>query len=380
MPETKARVLIAEDKRELRELYLRQIEKLGLPASAAESGEEAWKRIQGGEAVDVVLTDISMPGSIDGVELVKRVKAERPSIDLIVMTAFPTLETAIQALKLGAYDYLSKPFSQDQLKLVLGRCLEKRRIEAELGEEKSLRRELEAAYSELRKIERLKDAFMARVSHELRTPLMAAAGVLELAETRLLEPEKGLIGKAQRSLGRLSEVVADLLTFSELLKGDRPRRSEPVNAGEAIRRQFEAYRPLFEQKEVRITLSIPDLPPVSGDPDLLESAFRHLVANAALFNKFQGTASVRAAPGDGWLHVEFENTGRDLPADQTERVFDSFYQLADDLTREVGGMGLGLAIVRKVIEAHGGTVRAKTRDGGGAVFFLDLPSVPPRPA
>ncbi|MFH1725448.1 MAG: hybrid sensor histidine kinase/response regulator [Elusimicrobiota bacterium] len=371
---SKCRALVVEDYALSRDLYVRQLESFGLEVASAANGERALEIVEG-ESFDLILTDISMPGKVDGVDLVKRVKAEKPGIDMIVMTAFPSLDSAVATLRDGAYDYLTKPFTKDQLRAVVDRCLEKRRIAAELSEEKSLRRELQAAYAELQKTEKLKDAFMSRVNHELRTPLMAAKASVEMLDHAPAGDRAGLMDRARGALSRLSDVVADLLTFSDLLKGDPSRHREPVDLAAVLRELFESCRPLFEKKEVEIRLDLGDgLPKVSADPAAVRTALKHLVANAALFNRYRGLVSARLAAFSGGVRLTIENTGMDLPADQADQVFDSFYQMAEVLTRQVGGLGLGLAVARRIIETHGGLIRASSRKGGGAVFDVELPA------
>ena len=370
----KPKILVVEDRDDLKEMYLRQIKGPDWVVSSASNGEEALKLVAA-EDFSVILTDINMPGSVDGVALVHRVKREKPAIDCIVMTAFPELDTAIQTLKDGAYDYLSKPFTREQLLLVINRCLDKRRIQDELGQEKTLRKELEAAYAEIKKADKLKDAFMARVSHELRTPLFAAQGPLEILESSLAPEQAALVGKSRKALARLGEVVGDLLNFSDLLKGEKPARREPVDLGLLIKEVFQSYKSVYEQKELKVQLELPDgLPKVPGDPELLRTAFKHMVVNAAQFNQLKGLVAVRAHAAADHLSLELENSGKVVPEDQAGKMFDSFFQLAEVMTREVGGLGLGLAIVRRIIEAHGGTIRVAPRQGGGAIFYVALPT------
>ncbi len=372
----KCSLLIVEDQDTLRRMYTRFLQSTGAEIREARDPDEALKLL-GSTPIDVVLTDIQMPGSIDGVGLARRLRVERPGTDVIMMTGHPTIETAIETLREGVYDYLLKPFTPEQLSAVVGRCLEKRRLQNELDREKSLRLELEAAYAELKKLDRLREAFMARVNHELRTPLMVSMGLLGMLEgTNLDQAQTGLLSRAVKSFERLHHVVADLLTFSDLMKGDAMGPREAVDLVSMLRRTFEDYRPLFEKKEVSIELDLPEgLPKVDGDAGLLQVACKHLVANAALFNCLRGFARAKASAQDGRLLIMLENSGMELPQAEEERVFDSFYQIADSLTREVGGLGLGLAIVRRVAEAHGGSIHAKSRHGGGALFSLDLPAI-----
>jgi two-component system, OmpR family, sensor histidine kinase ArlS len=291
-----------------------------------------------------------------------------------VLTGSPTLQTAVRTMKDGAVDYLTKPFTAEQLQALVARCLTNRRIREELDHEKSIRVELEAAYAQLRKVQKLQDAFMSRVSHELRTPLAIASGRLSLVDQRLKGVDQENVAKARKALGQLDNVVADLLTFSELLKEDRALVLEPVDLRALLKELLKEYAALFEKKEVELKLELKDGLIAKADRSSMRDALRHLVTNAALFNSFRGFARFSGQKLGGSIHLEFENSGMVLPAEQSELIFDSFYQVAEALTREVGGLGLGLTIVRRILENHGGSIRAVPRDGGGAKFNMDLPA------
>ena len=160
MPEragrSSARLLVVEDDASVRRAVVRMLEAAGHEVTAAGSGDEALTML--GVAFDLVLTDLRLPGGADGNEVVRRFRSAG-SADVIIMTAFPQLDTAVQGLRDGAYDYLVKPVGEDQLRAVVGRCLEKRRLSAELAREKSLRAELQRAYAQLAELNRVRDIF-----------------------------------------------------------------------------------------------------------------------------------------------------------------------------------------------------------------------------
>src|SRR5258708_11140777 len=138
----KPRILIVDDEASVREFCRRALSAFSLEMQTASNGTEAFTQCKAG-TFDVVITDLVMPGGIDGRALLEEIKRLSPVTDVIIMTAFPALESAIPTLKQGAYDYLTKPLDMDLLRSVLPRCLEKRRLTEELQREKALRRELE---------------------------------------------------------------------------------------------------------------------------------------------------------------------------------------------------------------------------------------------
>ncbi len=208
-------LLVVDDEETIQALCQRSLTSLGCEIQTASSGSEALSKLKVG-LFDVVMTDIVMPGGLQGCELLEEIKHQDPRVDVIMMTGFPALDTALLALKGGAYDYLLKPFDQTSLRSIVSHCLEKRRLSEELLQEKRLRNDLEAAYLELQELERLKEAFLARVNHELRIPLAPAFLALNVI-TGFISDGKGreFCEMLRRRLTQLHDLIEDLLQFSE---------------------------------------------------------------------------------------------------------------------------------------------------------------------
>ena len=167
------RMLVVDDEEIVRKVCTKTLEGMGITVESAGNAAEAWNLLNSRE-FDCVLTDISMPGSMDGTALTEEVKGRFQSTDMLIMTGNPNITTAVSTLKRGALDYLVKPFEPMALESAVTRCFERRRLSGELNNERSLRQELEAAFAELQKVERSKDAFISILNHELRTPLTIA--------------------------------------------------------------------------------------------------------------------------------------------------------------------------------------------------------------
>lgn len=375
MPES---LLVVDDDESLLDVCETGLRLAGYRVATEPSGERALKRLEA-DAFDLVLTDLQMPG-MDGQAVVRWVKARRPSIEVIVMTATPTLQTAVATLKEGAYDYLLKPFGADHLVASVRRCLDHRRLRMELGGERALRRELEAAYQELQKVEKLKEAFLARVSHELKTPLSELMLSLHMITEKGAGSAEKYLVLARSGARRLSKTVENLLDFVELQQSDLPLERVSVDLERECRRVVERLRPLWEPRRVDVSVAFePAGLEAPGDAALLAKAFEHLLHNAVVFNREGGEAWVRGSRQGDEAELLFEDTGEGIPESEQERVFDSFYQIADYLTRKVEGLGLGLASTRRIIEAHGGRVGVSRRSGGGSVFRVRLPLKPQGP-
>ncbi len=369
------RILVVEDEKPLREACQRILQDAGYNVVIAESGEEALAVFQKGKGFDVILTDIRMPGSLDGVALVEIVKQESPMTDVVVMTAVPTVETAIPTLKQGAYDYLIKPFNEEFLLSVIHRCFEKRRLSQDLQRERSLRQELEAAYEELQKVEQLKEAILARLSHELRTPFVSAFFSLDRIESNPNHIEKTTIKMLRSCLDQLWETMQNLLLFSDLQKKPTLSSLSNVSLEGLFKQVIEKYRVQWEAKQLDVEFSADTKEELfEGDSALLETAFKHLLLNAIRFNKKNGHIRISLTHQKQLVSLTIADTGIGIPEDQLSIIFDSFYQVAGYLTREVGGLGLGLAIVRRIVEAHGGRISVTSQQNVGSRFQILFPN------
>ncbi len=367
-------VLVVDDEPVIRELSRRTLEELDVRIETAATGEEALARLRAGP-YDVVLTDLVMPGSLDGGGLCEEVKQRFPHTDVIIMTGFPTLETAIPTLKNGAFDYLIKPLEPEALRVVVSRCFEKRRLSEELNREKRLRQELEAAYAQLQDMERLKEAFIARVNHELRIPLTPLFMALEQLRDSVPDPKsRALCGLLEERVCRLQEVIENVLLFTDLRDSRFGCSKREFNARALLTGVIERYQTLWQEKQLVVEVSWdPQAEMQRLDPGLIETVYKNLFLNAVHFNRKNGTIRIKGRRVRRHVEISFADTGIGIPADKLSQIFDSFYQVADYLTREVGGIGLGLTLVRRIVELHGGSVRIESRPGEGSVFTLILP-------
>lgn len=376
MPE---RVLVVDDDESLQDLCATAFRLDGYAVDVASSGEEALKRLDAA-SYDLVLTDLFMPGKVDGSGVVRAVKGRFPSTEVIVMTAVPTLRTAIGTLKDGASDYVIKPFETDHLRVIARRALDHRKLRRELDSERAMRQELASAYQELQKVEELKESFLARVSHELRTPLselLTAVELMEQAAGSTTDKEKleRYVALSKTGAARMERILSDLLAFVELQKRPVIEGGQPVAVAPLCREVVDKFKPLWEPRGLKVEFKIPpDLPAVSGDPALLGRALEHLLHNAIVFNRDNGRITLEARAEAGNVYLDLSDTGEGIPETEFDRIFDSFYQIANYLTRKVGGLGLGLAITRRIAEAHGGFVDVTSKVGQGTTFRLRLPA------
>ncbi len=229
---------------------------------------------------------------------------------------------------------------------------------------------------------RLKDEFLATLSHELRTPLNAILGWSQLLQNRNLgasETEKALI-TIERNARSQSQLIDDILDVSRIITGKLRLDVRAVDLSQVIMAAVDAARPSAEAKNIHIqTLLDPRAGPISGDPDRLQQVVWNLLSNAVKFTPKNGRVQMRLERINSHVEIVVSDTGAGIEAEFLPHVFDRFRQSDGSMTRRHGGLGLGLAIVRQLVELHGGTVSVSSEGNGhGSTFTVQLPLLPVR--
>lgn len=224
---------------------------------------------------------------------------------------------------------------------------------------------------------RARSAFVAVASHELRTPLTGILGFSELLATRRVPPEEArrMAGVVHQEAARLGRIVEDLLDLSRLERGLPPQvRPVAVALSTALTEAVAVFRRPGATHEVAISCPA-SLPRVWADPDALDRIVKNLVGNAVKYSPAGSRVTVTAGPGEGGVEFTVEDTGRGIPPAALARVFEPYYR-APDAGVAASGTGLGLAVVKSLIDAHGGAIRIDSEPGRGTRVVVQLPSVP----
>jgi PAS domain S-box-containing protein len=232
-------------------------------------------------------------------------------------------------------------------------------------------------YREAQEVNRLKDEFLATLSHELRTPLTAVLGWTRLLGTGQLD--KATSARALETIERNAQsqvqLIDDILDVSRIIRGKLRLSVRPVELAPVIEAAVDSVRPAADAKGIRLQVILdPRTGPVSGDPDRLQQVVWNLISNAIKFTPKDGRVQVTLARVDSHLEIAVSDTGQGIGAEFLPYVFDRFRQADPTPTRAHGGLGLGLAIVRHLVELHGGSVKAESNGAGrGATFRVMLP-------
>jgi PAS domain S-box-containing protein len=248
-------------------------------------------------------------------------------------------------------------------------------VKAEIERAELLERESHAR-QQAEEASRLKEEFLATVSHELRTPLSAVVGWSRLLRSGQLDGEGAAhaVEVIERNAAAQRQIIEDLLDVSRIITGKLRINTEPVDLLLSIHGAIDAVRPAAEAKEITISTHIeaPDSI-VRADRERLQQVLWNLLANAVKFTPARGTVDLFLERHGSLAEIRIEDSGPGVPADFLPHIFERFSQADGSSTRKHGGLGLGLAIVRHLVELHGGTVSAANREQGGAVLTVRLP-------
>ncbi len=485
-------VLVVDDEEGIRLGSKRIIDRMGCRTLTADRGEAGLEILEK-EDVGIILLDLKMPG-MDGMEVLHIVSEKYPQIMVIIITGFATIETAIEAMKKGAYDFIPKPFEPDQLRIVVNRAREKvllaneaRRLQqektrtlADLGMEKSRIRTIvdtlptgllvtnaqgivvlvnpaffrQMALSDntepgqpiahyipdeglcrlileisqgrhvdfddipgyefspgsdrflmahgrpvigekheclgavitleditaMKVIDRLKSEFVAKVSHELRSPLSTIheqlAVVLSDMMGKVSSNGEHLLSRAKEKTQGLISLIGDLLDLSRIESGAICEEPKPVALDELLTNIIDFLNTRAAAKQQTLTLVQPKepLPSIKADPLALESIFGNLITNAINYTPENGTIEVRISQAGINLQVQVADNGLGMETRHLDRIFERFYRVKTEKTRYITGTGLGLPIVKGLVDALGGVIRVESAPDEGSTFTVLLPA------
>jgi signal transduction histidine kinase len=315
--------------------------------------------------VDVVLLDLSLPDA-HGLETVTRALAAAPEVPIVVLTGLDDETVAIQAVQAGAQDYLVKgQVEPGMLSRALRYAMERKRL---LEREHEARTAAEAAV-------RARDEVLRVVAHDIGNSL-SAVKIHALVLERTLPAGDG---EARKRTGAIRDLTAqmdrlrqDLLDVAAIEAGRLSVEPVPLDPGEVVGEAVAALAGLAAEKGVSLSASVaPGLPRVPADRERVLQVLANLGGNAVKFTPPGGRVELRAEVEDGAVRVSCTDTGPGIAADDLPHVFDRFWQARS--TRRAGA-GLGLAIARGIVEAHGGTISAESTVGGGSTFAFTLPA------
>ena len=359
----KSSILVIDDEEAMRDGCQQVLSKNGYHTETSADGVDGLRKVR--ELIpDLVLVDLKMPG-ISGMEVLEKIGQIDSTIITIVITGYATVESAVEAMKRGAYDFLPKPFTPDELRIVIKRGLEKRKL---FLESLSLRREKE----------RIEKNFISMVSHEMRRPLVDVQEYFEVVlggiTGKLTPQQKEMLEKASGQINTLLVLISDWLDMSRLEAGRMLENLEPLDLSQILNKTVDLLRGKMESKKIALEMNIsPHLTLIKGEKLSMERIFTNLIRNAIDYNREEGKISVKAKEEAECVVIEVSDTGIGIAQKDIPFIFDEFFRVKNRKTQHITGSGLGLSIVKKIVEGHGGSIQVRSEEGKGSTFMVFLP-------
>ena len=366
-------LLIVDDVEANRDVLSRRLKREGYQIETAASGADALEMVHQSE-FDLVLLDIMMP-EMDGYEVLRQLKADpntRP-IPVIMISALDEIESVVRCIEMGAEDYLAKPFNKTLLRARIGASLEKKRAH---DREARLFSQLETNYRRLQQLEKMRDDLTHMIVHDLRTPLSSLlAGLQTIPMVAPLVPaQQECFDIALRGGFTLLGMINDLLDISKFESGTLQLETAPLSIETLVAESWEQVASAAQMLEITLRHEIAaDLPIVAGDGGKLRRTLVNLLGNAIKFSSPRSNVTVGARVVENEVLCWVRDRGEGIPPEAFERIFEKFGQVENRRAGRQMSTGLGLALCKLVVEAHGGRIWVESTLGQGSTFYFALP-------
>jgi two-component system, sensor histidine kinase and response regulator len=331
------------------------------------NGEEFLESLAGGAEYDLLLLDLKLPG-MSGLDILAELGKQGRTIITIMITAYATFETAVQATKLGAYDFLAKPFSPEELRYTVRKATDQLIIS----------REARRLAEEQRQV---RFNFISVLSHELKAPLNAIEGYLKILQPEEPADRRPMIDRSLIRLDGMRKLIFDLLDLTRIESGQKARQFATVDVRGLAQKTIELFA--VEAAERKIGITLRDGPPVEmvADPGEIEIVLNNLVSNAVKYNRDGGSVTVALERKDGVVKIQVADTGIGMTPEESVKLFREFVRIKNEDTYKILGSGLGLSTVRKLAQLYQGDAMVKSEKGSGSIFTVTLrDAVPEVPA
>jgi two-component system sensor histidine kinase/response regulator len=331
----------------------------------AASGEEGIVILER-ELPDILLLDNKLPG-IQGVEVLEYIRKRNYDIVVAMITSYASLDVAIRATRDGAIDFIPKPFTPQELKSSI----------ENITKQQYLKRITHKMQQEGKKV---RYQFLSVLSHELKAPLNALEGYLRMMQGKqagdLIDDYATPIERSLQRIQGMRNLIMDLLDFTKIRLERKEEKIEEVNLREIASTAIVTVQPYAIQMDVTINLDVRSETIILADPGDIEIIFNNLISNAVKYNKIGGKAEITIDCSESEAILIISDTGIGITKNDTENLFAEFVRIKNEKTRNISGSGLGLSIVKKVVELYHGTIKVDSTPDVGTVFTIRLPKKP----
>ncbi|MGB8490031.1 MAG: hybrid sensor histidine kinase/response regulator [Bacteroidales bacterium] len=328
----------------------------------AGTGEEGMSIIDR-DMPDIILLDNKLPG-IQGIEVLEYVRNKRYDIVVAMITSYASLDVALKAHRFGATDFIPKPFTPQELKSSIENITKQlylKRITHSMNEEGK----------------KIRYQFLSVLSHELKAPLNAVEGYLRMMQEHQagdrIDDYTAPIERSMQRIQGMRNLIMDLLDFTKIRLERKQEKIEEVHLSNIASNAIITVQPYAIQMEVSIKLTVKSDAVIMADPSDMEIIFNNLVSNSVKYNKTGGKAEIIIDSDGDNVVIVFTDTGIGIREQDRESLFSEFVRIKNERTRNISGSGLGLSIVRKVVELYNGTITLDSTPDIGSTFTVRLP-------
>ena len=330
-----------------------------LEASTGEEGIEIIDR----EMPDILLLDNKLPG-IQGVEVLEYVRKKNYDIVVAMITSYASIDVAVRAHNDGAIDFIPKPFTPQELKASV----------EQITKQQYLRRITHKLKVEGKKV---RFQFLSVLSHELKAPLNAIEGYLRMMQERQMGDSLDEYASAiERSLQRIESMrnlIMDLLDFTKVNFERQMEKMQTVNLKELVSLAVGTVSPYAIHKDIQFVTDVRGCETIWADPNDFEIILNNLVSNAVKYNKAGGKVTITLDCNESEFSLSVADTGIGMNGDERDMLFEEFSRIRNDKTRNISGSGLGLSIVKKVVDLYHGVINVESSPDKGSVFTVIIP-------
>jgi two-component system, sensor histidine kinase and response regulator len=328
----------------------------------AATGEEGIEIIDN-QQPDIILLDNKLPG-IQGVEVLEYVKNKQYDIVVVMITSYASLELAVKATRDGAYDFIPKPFTPQELRASIENITKQLFL-------KRMTQKLNTAGKAIR------FQFLSLLSHELKAPLNAIEGYVKIIREKQLgdkvETYEEMLDRTLERIKGMRTLILDLLDFTKIESGKPTQRFEAVELRKIAQISVDTLRPYAIQKDVDIYLNVREEILMKADPGEIEIIFNNLISNAVKYNRTGGRVDLFIEKFPAAVKISVSDTGIGMSAEEKDKIFDDFVRIKNVKTRNITGSGLGLSIVKKIVEMYKGSIEVQSVPDKGTTFAIILP-------
>ncbi len=330
-----------------------------IEASTGEAGIEIIESNQ----PDIILLDNKLPG-IQGIEVLEYIKKKQKNIVVVMITSYASLELAVKATSDGAYDFIPKPFTPQELKSSIENITKRVFL-------KKMTNQLQDTGKQIR------FTFLSVLSHELKAPLNAIEGYLKMIRERQsglkIEDYDVMIDRSLDRIKGMRSLILDLLDLTRVESGKAKRNITEVDLSAIAVTAMDTMRPYAIQRDVKINFHKNGSVLMKADAEEMEIIFNNLISNAIKYNKDGGTVDFTIEQHEGSMKIMVVDTGIGMTPVEIEKIFDDFVRIKNDKTKNITGSGLGLSIVKKLIDNYNGRIEVSSTPDKGTIFNVNLP-------